>query len=179
MPFELMCDASDHRSVRAVLAQRKGKLFHSICYASKTLADAQLNYTTIEKELLAFIFTFDKLRAYLVGTKMTVYIDHSAIKYLISKKDVKLRLIKWILLLQEFDLEIKDNKGTENQVADHLSRLKADASTLTKQDITKTFSNEQLLMIQHAQMLQQFGFPWYADFANCLVSGLLPLNLSY
>ena len=150
MPFELMCDTSDHRSVRAVLGQRKWKLFHSIYYANKTLADAQLNYTTIE---LAFIFTFDKLRAYLVGTKMTVYTYHSTIKYLISKKDVKLRLIRWILLLQDFDLEIKDNKGTENQVADHLSRLEADASTLTKQDITKMFSNEQLLMIQHAQML--------------------------
>ena len=84
---------------------------------------------------------------------MIVCTDHSAIKYLISKKDVKLRLIRWILLLQEFDLEIKDNKGTVNQVVVHLSSLEADASTLTKQDITKTFSNEQLIMIQHAQML--------------------------
>ena len=83
----------DH-SVEAVLGQKKGKIFHSIYYASKTLTNAQLNYTTIEKELLAIVFTFDKFRTYLVGTKVIVYIDHSPIKYLISKKDAKTRLIR-------------------------------------------------------------------------------------
>ena len=68
---------------------------------------------------------------------------------------------------------------TENKVADHLSWLEADVSTLTKPNITKTFPYEQLLMLQHVQMLQQYGLPWYADFANYLVSGLLPLELNY
>ena len=77
-------------------------------------------------------FAFDKFRAYLVDIKVIVYTDHSAIKYLIPKKDAKLRLIRWILLLQEFDLEIMDRKGTMNQVVDHLSRLEPDESTLTK-----------------------------------------------
>ncbi|KAL4323993.1 hypothetical protein GQ457_11G024010 [Hibiscus cannabinus] len=115
LPFELMCDASDY-AVGAVLGQRKGKIFHPIYYASKTLNDAQVNYTTTEKEMLAVIFAFDKFRSYLIGTKVIVHTDHSAIKYLISKKDAKPRLIRWILLLQEFDIEIIDRKGTENQM---------------------------------------------------------------
>ncbi|KAL4363294.1 hypothetical protein GQ457_04G021310 [Hibiscus cannabinus] len=71
LPFELMCDASDY-AVGAVLGQRKGKIFHPIYYASKTLNDAQVNYTTIEKEMLTVIFTFDKFRSYLIGTKGTL-----------------------------------------------------------------------------------------------------------
>ncbi|KAL4318797.1 hypothetical protein GQ457_18G009310 [Hibiscus cannabinus] len=92
LPFELMCDASDY-AVGATLGQRKGRIFHPIYYASKTLNDAQINYTTTEKELLAVIFAFDKFRSYLIGTKVTVHTDHSAIKYLLSKKDTKPRLI--------------------------------------------------------------------------------------
>ena len=128
MPFELMCDANDH-SIGVVLGQRKGKTFHYIYYASKTLADAQLNYTTTKKELLAVVFAFDKFNAFLIGTKVTVY-TNLATKYLILKKDAKPSLIRWILLLQEFDLEINDRKRIENQVADHSSRLEPDASTL-------------------------------------------------
>ncbi|KAM1136405.1 hypothetical protein ACFX2B_034119 [Malus domestica] len=127
LPFELMCDASDY-AVGAVLGQRRDKLPHVIYYASRTLNDAQLNYATTEKELLAVVFALEKFRSYLVGAKVIVYSDHSALKYLLSKKEAKPRLIRWVLLLQEFDLEILDKKGRENVVADHLSRL-VNAST--------------------------------------------------
>ena len=80
--------------VTILLGQRKNKVFHSIYYANKTLTQAQINYTTTEKELLVVVFAFDKFRAYLVGTKVIVYTYHATIKHLISKKDAKPRLIR-------------------------------------------------------------------------------------
>ena len=109
LPFEVMCDASDY-AAGAVLGQRKERKVNAIYYASKALDEAQVNYATTEKELLAVVFAFDKFRSYLVGSKVILYTDHAAIKYLLSKKDAKPRLIRWILLLQEFDLEIRDKK---------------------------------------------------------------------
>ena len=122
LPFEIMCDASDY-VVGAVLGQTKDKKHHAIAYASKTLIWPQLNYATTEKELLAVVFAIDKFRSYLVGAKVIVYTSHATLKYLLTKKDAKPRLIRWILLLQEFDLEINNKKRVENSVADHLSRM--------------------------------------------------------
>ncbi|GKV37326.1 hypothetical protein SLEP1_g45366 [Rubroshorea leprosula] len=147
LPFELMCDASDS-AVGAVLGQRKNKVFQTIYYASHTLSEAQLNYTTTEKELLAVVFAFDKFRSYLIANKIVVYTDHSALKYLLAKKDAKPRLIRWILLLQEFDLEIKDKKGIENSVADHLSRLKNPSQEVSACPIREEFPDEQLYTIE-------------------------------
>ena len=128
LPFEIMTDASDF-AVGAVLGQRKDKKLHVIYYASRTLDEAQCRYATTEKELLAIVYAFEKFRSYLVGSKVIVHTDHAALRYLLTKKDAKLMLLQWILLLKEFDLEIKDKKGIENGVADHLSRMKIDEDT--------------------------------------------------
>jgi hypothetical protein len=117
-----MCDASDY-AVGVVLGQRKEGRVHAVYYTSRTLNEAQLNYATTEKEFLVVVFAFEKIRSYIVNSKVIVYTDHTAIKYLLAKKDSKPRLIRWILLLQEFDVEIHDKKGVENVVADHLSRM--------------------------------------------------------
>ncbi|GJR41000.1 reverse transcriptase domain-containing protein [Tanacetum coccineum] len=106
-----------------ILGQRKN--FQPIHYASKTMTEAQAHYTTTEKELLAVVFMLLKINfgRILFCLEASVYTDHSAIKYLFAKKDAKPRLMRWILLLQEFDVVIRDKKGAENLAADHLSRL--------------------------------------------------------
>jgi hypothetical protein len=93
LPFELMCDASDF-ALGAVLGQRINKVPHAIYYASRTLNDAQLNYSTIEKELLAVIFSLKKFRSYLIRFKVIVFTDHAALRYLFAKKDAKPILIR-------------------------------------------------------------------------------------
>ncbi|CAL8988116.1 unnamed protein product, partial [Prunus brigantina] len=172
LPFELMCDASNY-ALGAVLGQRVNKLPHVIYYASRTLNDAQLNYSTTEKELLAVIFALEKFRSYLVGSKVIVYSDHAALRYLLTKKDAKPRLLRWVLLLQEFDLEIRDKKGCENVVADHLSRL-IDGNHENKDvlPLNESFPDEQLLAIHDQE-------PWYADLVNYLASGVLRDDLTF
>ena len=120
--IEIMCDASDY-AIGVVLGQRTGKILRAIYYASKTFNEAQENYSTTEKELLIMVFACEKLRPYILGSHIIIHTDHAIIKYLMAKKYAKPRLIRWVLLLQEFDLEIKDNKGSDNVIANHLSRL--------------------------------------------------------
>ena len=120
--FEIMCNASDF-AMGAILGQRTKKLFKAICYASKTFNEAQENYSTTKKEMFEMVFACEKFRPYILGSHVIIHTDHSAIRYLMAKKDVKPRLIKWVLLLQEFDMGIKDKKGSDNVIADHLSRL--------------------------------------------------------
>ncbi|GKA69724.1 reverse transcriptase domain-containing protein [Tanacetum coccineum] len=143
-----MCDASDF-TVRAVLGQRIDEKFKPIYYASKTLNNAQEHYTTTKKELLAVVFSFNKFRPYLVLSKTIVYTDHSALKYLFSKQDAKPRLIRWVLLLQGFDIENKDKIGAENLAADHLSRLEnPDLGAFMEEEIADGFPKEHLMVLK-------------------------------
>ena len=142
LPFKIMCNASDY-VVGAVLGQWLDKKPTAICYASKTFVEAQMNYMTTKKELLAVVCVLEKFRPYILGSKIIIYNDHAALKYLLSKKEAKPWLIRWVLLLQEFDLEIKDKKNNENSVANHLSRLYIPGGG----DIGDTFPDERLLVI--------------------------------
>ena len=136
-----------------------------IYYASKTLDSAQGNYTTTEKEFLAVFFALEKFRSYIVGSPVTIFTDHAALKYLLSKKDTKPWLTRWILLCQEFNLTIKDKKGVENVIADHLSWLVPKSSSHGVL-IGHSFPNKQLFALVHCQ--------WYADIVNYLVTGQIP-----
>ncbi|GJV60712.1 putative nucleotidyltransferase, ribonuclease H [Tanacetum coccineum] len=171
LPFKLMCDASDF-AVGAVLGQKDGKNFHPIYFASKTLNSAQQKYTVTEKELMVVVFAFDKFRSYLILSKTIVHTDHSALRHLFKKQDAKPRLIRWILLLQEFDIEIKDRKGTENVAADHLSRLENN-ETSDDSEVDDNFPGETLMEINTKDE------PWFADFANYLVGNIIPKGMTY
>ncbi|GKA12333.1 reverse transcriptase domain-containing protein [Tanacetum coccineum] len=146
----------------AVLGQKDGKHFHPIYFASKTLNATQQKYTVTEKELIAVVFACDKFRPYLILSKMIIYTDHSALRHLFEKQDAKPRLIRWILLLQEFDIEIKDKKGTENVAADHLSRIEND-ETSDDCNVDDNFPGETLMEITTNDT------PWFTDFVNYLV----------
>ncbi|KAD3336813.1 hypothetical protein E3N88_32332 [Mikania micrantha] len=143
LPFQLMCDI---------------------------LNDAQENYTTTEKELLAVVFAFDKFRSYLVLSKTIVFTDHSALRFLFAKKDAKPRLIRWILLLSEFDIEIKDKKGAENVASDHLSRLEdPERSEISEEEIGDRFPHK---VIDFVEAKKQ-GTPWFTYLANFLAHGVV------
>ena len=121
--------------------------------------------------MLAIVYALEKFRSYLVGLKVIIYTDHAAIKYLLNKTDSKPRLIRWILLLQEFDLVIQDKKGYENLVADHLSRQVNEEVTLKELEIRDEFPDESLFVVNER--------PWFADLANFNVAGIIPKDLTW
>nr|GEX00019.1 reverse transcriptase domain-containing protein [Tanacetum cinerariifolium] len=173
LPFELMCDASDF-AFGAVLGQRKTKHFQPIHYASKIMTEAQINYTTTEEEMLVVVYAFEKFRPYLVLSRSIMYTDHSALKYLLSKQDAKPRLIRWALLLQEFDIIIRDKKGMKNLMADHLSRLdNPHKDVFENKDINENFPLETLDKISSGST------PWFLDFTNFYAGNFIVKGMSF
>ncbi|RDY11585.1 Retrovirus-related Pol polyprotein, partial [Mucuna pruriens] len=134
-----MCDASNS-TLGVVLGQRAGvsKLVHVIAYASRTMDLAQLNYTATEKELLTI------------------------------KPDAKPRLIRWMLLLQEFNIEIRDKKGAESSVADRLRRIEKEVDPIP---IREEFPDEQLLH-------NTTPTPWFPNICNFVAASQFPLEAS-
>ena len=121
------------------------------------------------------MFPFDRFRSYLIGNKVIMFTDHSAIKYLMTKKDAKPRLIRWVLLLQEFDVEFRDKKGSENMVSDHLSRLETlEIVQKYHLQIDDTFPDEQILALSHVETS-----PWFTDIANYLSAGIIPPDFTF
>ncbi|GJW45500.1 reverse transcriptase domain-containing protein [Tanacetum coccineum] len=148
----------------AVLGQHHEKYFRPIHYASKTMNEAESHYTTTEKEMLAVVYAFEKFRSYLILNKIIVYTDHSALKYLFAKKDSKARLLRWVLLLQEFKFKVIDRKGAENLAADHLSQLENSyENVLDPKEINETFPLKTLNMVTFCG---DSSASWFADFAN-------------
>nr|GEZ02591.1 reverse transcriptase domain-containing protein [Tanacetum cinerariifolium] len=147
LSFKLKCDASNF-AIGAVLRQRHEKHFRPIHYASKTMTDAESNYTTTEKEMLAVVM---------------------------PRRDCSGGL-RWVLLLQEFDFKVLDTKGAENLAADHLSRLKNPyENVLYPKEINETFPLETLSMVTFRG---DFSAPWFVDFANYHVGNFIVKGMS-
>ena len=168
--FVIMCDASDY-AMGTVLGKRTEKIFKAIYYVSETFNEAQENYSTIEKEMLAMVFACEKFRPYILGSPVIIHTDHATIRYLMAKKDVKPRLIRWVLLMQEFDLEIKEKKGSDNVIADHLSRLEKTIEEENRGEIVENFFDEH-------RFLLSVQTPWYADIVNYLAYGNMPYEFN-
>nr|GEZ93028.1 reverse transcriptase domain-containing protein [Tanacetum cinerariifolium] len=183
LPFELMCDASDF-AICVVLGQHHEKHFRPIHYASKIMTEVESHYTTTENEMLVvllrleawqcrhampnaiynLVYAFEKFQSYLIMNKSIVYTDHSALKYLFAKKDSKARLLRWILLLQEFKFKVIDTKRAENLAANHLSRLEnPHQNVLDPKEINETFPLETLNMVSFCG---NSSTPWFSDFEN-------------
>nr|GEX06611.1 hypothetical protein [Tanacetum cinerariifolium] len=134
----------------AVLGKRKTKHFQRIHYTSKTMTDAQAHYTMTEKELLAVVYDFEKFWPYLVFSMTIVYTKHSALKYLLAKQDVKPRLLWWILLLQEFDVIIRDKKRSGQRVENHFWPIHYTSKTMNQAETNYTTTEKEMLEVVYA-----------------------------
>jgi len=169
LPFELMCDASNY-ALGVVLSQKVDRLSHVIAYALRTLDVTQVNCPTTEKKLLAIVFALDKFISYLICSHITVYTNHETLRYLLKKPNAKPILIRWMLLLQEFDIKISDKSGIENMVVDHLSRIEGLVDSLPIRD---NFPDEHLMQFHSSHVT-----PWFVDIVHFIVAFVVPPHTS-
>ncbi|XP_070007288.1 uncharacterized protein [Nicotiana sylvestris] len=134
--------------------------------------DAQVNYMVTEKELLAIVFAMEKFRPYLMGVKVIVHTEHATLCYLMTKKDSKARLMRWVMLLQEFDLQIVDRKWSEKPSGGPLVPLGGGGEAPYGLEINESFPDKQLLSVSVNSM------PWFTDVSNFLMTGIVPRELS-
>jgi hypothetical protein len=167
IPFHISTDASDI-SIGVVLGQEEDKKPYAIYFISKNLSLDELNYIVTEKDFLVVIHAINKFCHYITGYPVILYIDHSAIRYLANKPITNGWVTRWLLLLQEFDITIKDRPWRENLVTDFLSHIPKTDDSLTFED---QFPDEHVFVFTTKP-------PWYADVENYLVVGRLQAHLS-
>eukprot|EP00253_Pinus_taeda_P010834 PITA_10834 len=168
LPFHIHTDASN-KAVGAALGKVEYQLPYAIYFVSKNVSKAEMNYTVTEKDFLVVVHSLNKLRHYITGYQTFVHTDHAAIRYLMNKLDVNARIIRWLLLLQQFDLTIVDKPGKENFVVDFLSRV--NLTTGEEETVDDWMPDEHLFSISVLSL-------WFADIANYLVSTQFPPHLS-
>ena len=122
--------------------------------------------------MLAVVFSCEKFIPYILGSQCIVHTDHVAIRYLMGKKDAKPRLIRWVLLLQKFDLEIRDKKGSDNVIANHLSRLEITKEEKIGKEVQESFPDERLFEVN-------IQLPWFADMVNYLACRVMPPDFNF
>jgi len=159
LPFHSHVDAS-HKAIGEALGQVEEKFPYAIYFISKNLSKVELNYIVTKKELLAVVHSLNKFRHYIIGYQIFVHTNHATIKYLMNKPNVNARIIRWLLLLQQFDLTIIDKPGKENVVAEFLSRMNLPAGEEGMVD--DYLPEEHLFSISVLP-------PWFADIENYLV----------
>jgi hypothetical protein len=167
LPFHICIDASDI-ALGEVLGQRENQMPYAIYFVSKNLSPAEVNYTVTENELLVVVHAINKFRHYITGYQAFVHIDHSAIKLLMNKPVTNPRVTRWLLLLEEFNINIIDRPSKDNLVVDFLSRMIHFGDNTPVED---NFPDENLFVISTFT-------PWYAYVANYLVIGKMPQKLS-
>jgi hypothetical protein len=167
IPFHISTNAS-YISIGVVLGHEVDKKPYTIYFISKNLNPIELNYTVIEKDILVVIHAINKFRHYITGYPIILYTDHSAIRYLANKPITNGRVTRWLLLLQEFDITIKDRPGRENLIANFLSHIPKIDNSLTDED---RFPDEHLFVVTTKP-------PWYADVENYLAARRLPAHIS-